>query len=40
MNKSIELVNKFIEELSKFEVVRSDLAFRILFEVNEKLEED
>ena len=42
MNKSqgIELVNKFMQELVKFEVVRSDLGFRILFQINEKLEED
>ncbi len=33
LNKSqgIELVNKFMQELAKFEVVRSDLSFRILF---------
>ncbi len=33
LNKSqgIELVNLFMEELAKFEVVRSDIGFRILF---------
>ena len=26
----LELVNKFVQELSRFEVVRNDLSFRIL----------
>ena len=39
-SQGIELVNKFMLELAKFEVVRSDLGFRILFEINEKLEDD
>ena len=39
-SQGIELVNKFMQELAKFEVVRSDLGFRILFQINEKLEED
>ena len=29
-----------MHELIKFEVVRNDLGFRILFQINEKLEEE
>ena len=36
----LELVNKFVQDLSRFEVVSNDLSFRILLQVNEKLEED
>ena len=36
----LELVNKFVQEVSRFEVVRNDLSFRILLQVNEKLEEE
>lgn len=36
----LELVNKFMQDLSKFEVVRNDLSFRILLQVNQKLEEE
>ena len=36
----LELVNKFVQDLSRFEVVRNDLSFRILLQINEKLEED
>ena len=36
----LELMNKFMGEISKFEVVRNDLSFRILLQINEKLEEE
>ena len=36
----LELINKFIQDLSRFEVVRNDLSFRILLQINEKLEEE
>lgn len=36
----LELVNKFMQDMSKFEVVRNDLSFRILLQVNQKLEEE
>lgn len=36
----LELVNKFMQDLSKFEVVRNDLSFRKLLQVNQKLEEE
>ena len=36
----LELVNSFVQALARFEVVRNDLSFRILLQVNEKLEED
>ena len=36
----LELANGVMEDLAKFEVVRNDLSFRILLQVNAKLEED
>ena len=33
-------MNKFMMELSRFEVVRNDLSFRVLLQINEKLEEE
>ena len=36
----LELMNRFVQDLSRFEVVRNDLSFRILLQVNEKLEEE
>ena len=33
-------MNNFVQELARFEVVRNDLSFRILLQVNEKLEEE
>ena len=36
----LELMNRFVQELSRFEVVRNDLSFRILLQVNQKLEEE
>lgn len=38
--QSIELVSTFTQELVKFEVVRNDLSVRVLFQINEKLEEE
>ena len=40
LSNAIELVNSFMEQLAKFEVVRNDIGFRILLQINEKLEED
>lgn len=36
----LELMNKFVEDLSRFEVVKNDLSFRTLLQVNAKLEEE
>ena len=38
--QGLELMNKFVEDLSRFEVVKNDLSFRTLLQVNEKLEQD
>lgn len=39
-SEGMDLVNTFMGDIARFEVVRNDLSFRIMLQINEKLEED